>query len=76
MRKLAYSSGQVPARYQVNRQSLSVEEDVIACGAFADVRKGKLGDRAVAIRTLRMDQKTDKIESKKVCGPKRISDGY
>lgn len=67
MRKLAYNSGQVPARYQVNRRSLSVETALIACGAFADVRKGKLGDKVVAIRTLRIDQQTDKDDSEKVC---------
>lgn len=67
MRKLAYNSGKLPARYQVNRESLSVETAVIACGAFADVRKGTLGDKVVAIRTLRISQQTDKNESEKVC---------
>ena len=68
MRKLAYSSGQVPASYQIDRGSLNMEMAVIACGAFADVRKGKLGERAVAIRTLRVDQQLDKSESEKVRG--------
>lgn len=66
MRKLAYSSGQVPARYQVNQQSLRVETALIAGGAFADVRKGTLGDKAVAVRTLRIDCQTDRTESTKV----------
>ena len=67
MRKLAYSSGEVPARYQIDPQSLSVETALIACGAFADVRKGRLGHRVVAVRTPRVDQKTDENELKKVC---------
>jgi hypothetical protein len=66
MRKLAYSSGQVPASYQVNRQSLSAEATVIARGAFTDVRKGALGGRVVAIRTMGIDEQTDESESKKV----------
>jgi hypothetical protein len=66
MRKLAYSSRHVPASYQVDRASLNMEMTVIACGAFADVRKGTLGERAVAIRTLRVDQQADKEESEKV----------
>lgn len=66
MRMLAYHSGQVPPRYQVDRQSLSVELLVIANGAFADVRAGRLGDKTVAVRTLRADRKTDNHEAQKV----------
>jgi hypothetical protein len=36
MRKLAYSSGQVPTSYQIDRTSLSAEAVVIARGAFAE----------------------------------------
>jgi hypothetical protein len=67
MRKLAYTSGQVPASYQVDRKSLRVGVTVIARGAFADVRKGMLVDRAVAIKTLEIDEQTDEAESEKVC---------
>jgi len=67
MRTLAYSSGQIPSRYQVNRCSLKEEAGVIANGAFADVRKGRLGGQTVAIRTLRVDQsKTNHSETRKV----------
>lgn len=67
MRKLAYNSGQVPPRYQVNRLSLSSEADVVASGSFADVRRGRLDNRAVAIRTLRVDQTTNSNQHQKVC---------
>ena len=67
MRKLAYSSGTVPARYKVDPQSLSMETDPIAWGAFANVRKGRLDNKVVAVRTPRIDQKTDKDELRKVC---------
>ncbi|KAF9644426.1 kinase-like protein [Thelephora ganbajun] len=66
MRKLAYNSGQVPHRYQVNRDFLIVEKGVIASGAFADVRKGRLGGKTVAIRTLRIDRQSDNNEPKKL----------
>ena len=70
MRKLAYNSGQVPPRYQVNQSSLSREPDVIANGTFADVRRGKLDNKAVAIRTLRVDRATDSSQHQKVCLPR------
>ena len=67
MRTLAYNSGQLPLRYQVDRRSLSVEGGVIASGAFADVREGRLGGKVVAVRTLRTDRQTDHYEAQKVC---------
>ena len=69
MRTLAYNSGQVPPGYQVDQGSLSVDTDVIANGAYADVRIGKLGDKVVAVRTLRIDRQTDLYEARKVCVP-------
>ncbi|KAF9781221.1 kinase-like domain-containing protein [Thelephora terrestris] len=66
MRKLANNSGQVPARYQVDRRSLTVEAVVIANGISAEVRQGRLGGRTVAIRTLRNDRKVDKNKSQKL----------
>jgi hypothetical protein len=66
MWKLAYRSGQVPARYQVDRHSLSREADVIAGGTFAEVRRGRLGEKAVAIRTLRTDHNTNGDRYQKV----------
>lgn len=53
MRELAYSSGKVPPRYQVEPGALSKEKKVIACGAFADIRRGTLGGKTVAVKTLR-----------------------
>ena len=71
MRKLAYNSGQIPPRYQVNRNSLSREAGVFANGTFADIRRGFLDNKAVAVRTLRIDLRTNNDESKKVrVGPR------
>jgi len=65
-RTLAYNSGQIPSRYQVNRRSLRVEANIIANGPFADIRKGVLGGKTVAIRTLRVSPRTDHSETQKV----------
>lgn len=65
MRELAYHSEKVPTRYHVDRHSLSVEATVVASGALTDVRAGKLGGRAVAVRTPRVGPKTDN-KSRKV----------
>ena len=67
MQMLAYNSGQVPSRYQVDRQSLRVDSNVIDNGASADIRAGRLGGMTVAVRTLRTDQQTDRREVQKVC---------
>jgi hypothetical protein len=67
MRTLAYNSGQVPPRYQVNLRVFSMEPDVFAHGGYADVRKGRLGDKVVAVKTLRIDRKTDTHDARKVC---------
>jgi hypothetical protein len=62
MRKLAYNSGRVPSRYHIDRRFLSVEEEVVASGAFAEVRKGMLDGTPVAIKTLRVaDRKSQKV---------------
>ena len=65
-RRLAYNSGTVPSRYQVDRDSLDREPAVISNGSFADVRKGKLGVKVVAIRTLKVDRETGGDNSRKV----------
>ena len=67
MWSLAYESSQVPSRYQVNPGTLSVEESVIASGAYTDVRKGRLGDRTVAVKTLRIGNQIDFHDAQKVC---------
>ena len=55
MRTFAYNWGQAPPRYQVNRGSLSAEAGLIASGTYAGVRKGRVCDEMVAVRTLRID---------------------
>ena len=67
MRSLAHDSSQVPPRYQVDPHSLSVEGTVIANGAFAQVRKGRLGGKTVAVRTLIIDRQTEPLDVLKVC---------
>lgn len=62
MRMLAHNSGQVPPRYQIDRNSLNREVDVVASGAYAEIRKGSLNDKLVAIKTLRMDRKVGRKE--------------
>ena len=66
-RRLARNSGKIPARYQVDRDSLNREPTVIANGFFADVRKGKLGDKVVAVRILKVNRETSGDSSRKVC---------
>lgn len=53
MRELARNSGQVPSRYQVKPGALSVDGPPIASGSFSDLRRGKLGGKTVAVKTLK-----------------------
>ena len=53
MRTLAHDSCQVPSRYQVKSDTLSMENGVIARGASSEIKRGKLGGKTVAIKTLR-----------------------
>ena len=66
MRKLAGNSRQVPSRYQVEPCTLTVDGGVIAGGSFSDVRRGKLGERTVAVKTLRATQGSDPQDIQKV----------
>ena len=66
MRSLAHDSNQVPPRYQVDSHTLTVEDDVIAGGSSSDVRKGRLGDMTVAVKTLRNSWKVDPHDAQKV----------
>ena len=66
MRALAHDSSQVPPRYQVEPDTLSVESGVIASGASADIRKGRLGDKTVAVKTLRTCGKINPHDVQKV----------
>ena len=67
MRMLAYNSGQLPSRYQVDRQLLQVDPRVTANGASVEIREGKLGGMTVAVRTFRTDRQEDYREIQKVC---------
>ena len=67
MQKLAYNSGQVPPRYQVIPGTLSVEGSVITGGAFSDIRRGKLGEKTVVVKTLRTCWESDPQDAQKVC---------
>lgn len=66
MRKLAHNSGQVPPRYQVKPGTLSVEGGVMTGGSFSDIRRGKLGEKTVAIKTLRTDRERNPQDTLKV----------
>ena len=68
MRKLAYNSCQVPPRYQVKPQTFSMESPVIAGGGSADIRKGILDGRMVAVKSLRPCPQTGpRSDVQKVC---------
>ena len=69
MRLLAYDSSQVPPRYQVEPHALSVEDGVVANGASSNIRKGRLGDKTVAVKTLRTDRGIDLHDVQKVSHP-------
>ena len=56
MRTLAYNSAQIPLCYRVLPDTLSVEGDVVAVSRSAEVREGKLGDKAVAVKIARLIQ--------------------
>ena len=59
MRTLAHDSSQVPPRYQVEPRALSVEGGAICGGASSVILKGRLGDKTVAVKTLRTGWKID-----------------
>ena len=65
MRRLAGTSRQVPKSYLVGRFTrCKVEKRVIANGGFADIRKGKLNGRDVAIKTIRVSlEDEERIDS-------------
>ena len=68
MRTLAHDSCQVPPRYLVDPSALTVDRCLVAGGRFAVIRKGMLGDKTVAVRTLNPGSQTDPHDSvQKVC---------
>ena len=65
MLSLARASRQVPKRYLVGTfTSCKVEERVIANGGYADIRKGRLKGKTVAVKTIRIS-----LEDIKKIGP-------
>lgn len=61
MRRLAGASRQLPKSYIVGTFTrCKVEKKVIANGAFADIRKGRLKGMDVAIKTIRVSLADDK----------------
>ena len=66
MRTLAYDSYQVPPSYQVEPGALSIESRVIAGGGSSDIRRGRLGDMVVAVKTLRSRAGVDPNDVRKV----------
>ena len=68
MRSLAHDSSQVPPRYQVEPCTLSVDQGcLIGSGASSTVRKGTLGGKMAAVRTLKVDRGIDPRDIQKVC---------
>ena len=60
MRKLVFTSRQVPQNYLASTSSgLEVEEAIIASGGFADIRKGRYRGMDVAVKTIRISQESD-----------------
>jgi len=67
LRKLAGNAGQVPDSYLVGKGvDYQVEKRIFACGGFADVRRGKLAKKVVAVKTIRTAQDSDMSKIRKV----------
>jgi hypothetical protein len=67
LRKLAGNTGRLPDSYLVSEDlDYQVEEPIFACGGFADVRKGKLAEKVVAVKTIRIAQDSNMSRIRKV----------
>ena len=66
MRTLAYDSCQVPPRYQVKPGALSMEREIITEDGFSVIRRGRLGDTIVAVKTLKSQAGVDPNDIRKV----------
>ena len=68
LRNMAANACQVPKSYLIGRWTrYSVKKEILASGGFADVREGRLGGRAVAVKTLRISRQNDIKHVHKVC---------
>ena len=67
LRKLAGKTGQVPDSYLVGQDvDYQVEKTIFACGGFADVRRGRLAGKTVAVKTIRTALDSDLSKIRKV----------
>ena len=67
LRKLAGKTGRLPDDYLVNKGAgYQVEERAFAGGGFAEVRKGKLAKKVVAVKTIRTAQQSDMSKIRRV----------
>jgi len=67
LRKFAGKTGRLPDNYLVSKGTgFQVEETNFACGGFADVRRGILTDKAVAVKTIRVAQDSNFSKIRKV----------
>ena len=67
LRKLAGSTGLVPDSYLVSKGvDYQVEKRIFACGGFADVRRGELAKKVVAVKTIRTAHDSDMSKIRKV----------
>ena len=67
LRKLSAHTGKLPDCYLVEKgPGFQVEKPIFAAGGFADVRRGKLAGKKVAIKTIRMAQDQDLLNVRKV----------
>ena len=73
LRKLAGNAGQLPDSYLISPGAdYQVEETFFARGGFADVRKGTLAKRPVAVKTIRVLEDRDISKIRKVNAVMRI----
>ena len=67
LRKLVGNTGQLPDNYLVSKDAdYQVEERIFAHGGFADVRKGRLAKKVVAVKTIRWAQDSNMSKIRKV----------
>lgn len=71
MIKLSKASGRYPQGLVL--EGLDVEKDAVAGGGFGDVHKGKLHSQTIAVKILRVYQKSDMVKLMKVFFHRRVA---
>lgn len=67
LRRLAGNTCRLPDNYLVGEgDNFQVEEKIFACGGFADIRKGTLAEKVVAVKTIRIAEDSDFPKIQKV----------